>query len=243
MVRHIKYSSAERRLAARTRELAAHRDVLYHGTRYTRSILKTGVLFHSLTGGDPKVCLTRSAEVAAYSAGIDRDADEGRGSVFIFDRRSLQRRYKVEANLEVYWHSETTFHDEAEEEIWDDIINVGDHLIGVVSDPTIQCLPKRRKLIFTSRRELKRRRRTEIEARLIKLVIPRNATKLTRISKPTIDQRVTRSHARTGPRLVVQNGEKHTRSPRRRRTVGCRNTVVRRRASFCDTLPPTWTRE
>jgi hypothetical protein len=92
MLRHIKYSDAERQLAGRAREVAMNRDVLYHGTRYAQSILKTGVLFHSLTGGDPKVCLTRSAEVAASWALVDRDDDEGRGSIFILDRQSLERR-------------------------------------------------------------------------------------------------------------------------------------------------------
>jgi hypothetical protein len=117
--------------------------------------------------------LTRSAEVAASWALVDRDDDEGRGSIFIFDRQSLERRYKIEANPEVWWNSKTTFHDEAEEEIWDSVVDVGNHLIGVVSDPTIQRSPKRRKLISTSRTELKRRRRTEIEARLGMLgVIP-----------------------------------------------------------------------
>ena len=201
MVRHIKYSAAERRLAARAREVACNRDVLYHGTRYARSILKTGVLFHSLIGGDPKVCLTRSAEVAAYWAMVDRDDDEDRGSIFIFDRQSLQRRYKIEANPEVWWDSDTVFHDEAEEEIRDNLVEIGNHLIGFVSDPTIRYSPKR----STSRTELKRRRRTEIEARLIKLALPRNATKLTKISKLNLDphnstQRVTRSLACTGPR-------------------------------------------
>ena len=206
MLRHIKYSVAVRRLAARAREVACNRDVLYHGTRYGKSILKTGVLFHSLTGGDPKVCLTRSAEVAAYWSMIDRDDDEGRGSIFIFDRQSLQRRYKVEANPEVYWHSETTFHDEAEQEIRDNLVEIGNHLIGFVCDPTIRRPPKLGKLLSTSRRQSRRRRRTEIEARLIKLAIPRSATKRTRISKPNLDpnnstQRVTCSHACAGPRL------------------------------------------
>jgi len=85
MPRHIKYSDTVRQLAARAREIAMDRDVLYHGTRYTRSILKTSVLFRSLSGGDPKVCLTRSAEVAAYWSLIDRDGDDGYGSILIFD--------------------------------------------------------------------------------------------------------------------------------------------------------------
>jgi hypothetical protein len=191
MPRHINYSETVRKFAASAREIASNRDVLYHGTRYAQSILKTGVLFHSLTGGDSKVCLTRSAEVAAYWAMIDRDHN-GRASILIFDRRSLERRYKIKANPEVYWHSQRTFHDEAEEEIWDNVIDVGNHLIGFVSDPTLRFGPKRRKLIFTSRTELKRRRRTEIEARLKKLALPRNATKLTWISHATALRAVTR---------------------------------------------------
>ena len=70
--------------------------MLFHGTRYAELILKTKVLFR--TGfSDQKVSLTRSAEVAAYWALLDRDDDEGRGAILIFDRRSLERRYKVEA--------------------------------------------------------------------------------------------------------------------------------------------------
>ena len=184
MPRHIKYSVAVRRLAARVREVACNRDVLYHGTRYAQSILKTGVLFHSLPGSDPKVCLTRSAEVAAYWAMVDRDDDEGRGSIFIFDRQSLQRRYKIAVNPEVWWDSETVFHDEAEEEIWDDVIDVGNHLIGVVPGPKrLGAHRLKPKLV----RAFKRSRKTEIEARLIKLAIPRNATRLIRISKPNLD--------------------------------------------------------
>jgi hypothetical protein len=65
--------------------------------------------------------LTRSAEVAAYWALLDGDDDEGRGAILIFNRRSLERRYKVEAVPDVYWHTETLFHDQAEEEIWDNV--------------------------------------------------------------------------------------------------------------------------
>ena len=184
MPRHIKYSDTVRQLATRAREIAMDRDVLYHGTRYTRSILKTGVLFRSLSGGDPKVCFTRSAEVAAYWSLIDRDDDEGCGSVLIFDRRSLECRYKIKANPEVYWHSKITFHDEAEEEIWDNVVDVRNHLIGVVSGPErLDSRPLTPKL----RRALKRRHKTAIEARVIKLPISRNATKLTKISRPNLD--------------------------------------------------------
>jgi hypothetical protein len=161
MLRHIKYSDAERKLAGLAREAAMNRDVLYHGTRYAQSILKMGVLFHSRTG---HVCLTRSAEVAAYWALLERDDDEGRGSIFILDRHSLERRYKIDANPEVYWHSKTRFHDEAEEEILDNVVDVGNHLIGVVSGPTIRRSQRTK--------TLNRRLKNEIEVRLLELLPP-----------------------------------------------------------------------
>jgi|SRR5262245_47020302 len=135
MLRHLKYTKAVRRLAGMARQKAMNRDVLYHGTRFAELIQKTGVLFYS-DPGDPKVSFTRSPEVAAYWALLERDDDEGRGSVFIFDRQSLERRYKVEANPQPYWHTNTLFHDEAEEEIWANVTDIGNHLIGLVSAPT-----------------------------------------------------------------------------------------------------------
>jgi hypothetical protein len=159
MPRHIKYSDAERQLAGQAREVAKNRDVLYHGTRYAKLILKTGVLFHSRTG---HVCLTRSAEVAAYWALLERDDDEGRGSILILDRQSLEHRYRIEANPEPIWYSKTSFHDEAEEEIFDNVVDVSNHLVGFVSGPTI----RRSHRTKTFNRE----RTKEIEARLLKLV-------------------------------------------------------------------------
>ena len=47
MYRHVKYSEAEIKLAGVARQKAINRDVLYHGTRYAQSILKTGVLFRA----------------------------------------------------------------------------------------------------------------------------------------------------------------------------------------------------
>jgi len=142
--RHIKYSDVERRLAAQARAIANVRNVLYHGTRYTRSILDCGVLFRAHIG-EEKVCLTRNAEVAAYWAMLRRDDDEGRGSILIFDRRSLERRHKIRANPEPYWLTKTTFHDEAEEEIWDDVVNVRKYLIDLILGPENGRLPERQR--------------------------------------------------------------------------------------------------
>ena len=67
---------------------------------------------------------------------VRRGDDEGRGSVLVFDRYSLERQYELKPNPEVFWHSETLFHDEAEEEIWESVTNIHHHLIGVVSGPS-----------------------------------------------------------------------------------------------------------
>jgi len=160
MLRHLKYTEAVRRLAGMARQNAMDREALYHGTRFAELILKTGVLFYS-DPGDPKVSFTRSPEVAAYWALLERDYDEGRGSVFIFDRQSLERQYKVEASPEVYWRTKTLFHDEAEEEIWANVIDIGNYLIGIVSGPTANCSHKHK--------TLNRKYIARIEARLLLL--------------------------------------------------------------------------
>jgi hypothetical protein len=152
-LRHIQYSAVERQLAAQARAIANARNVLYHGTRYTQSILDSGVLFRAHIG-EQKVCLTRSAEVAAYWAMLRRDDDEGRGSIFIFNRRSLERRYKIIANPKPYWLTRVTFHDEAEEEIWDDVMNVHIHLIDLTFGPKNGRLPNINKPIARRVRSL-----------------------------------------------------------------------------------------
>jgi hypothetical protein len=119
-----------------------------------------------------RVSLTRSAEVAAYWALLERDNDEGRGAILIFDRQSLERRYKVEPNPEAYWHTNTLFHDEAEEEIWDDVIDIGNHLVGFVSGPSARGARRMPTLNRRRRTILNRELRTQIEARFLSLSLP-----------------------------------------------------------------------
>jgi hypothetical protein len=171
MIHHIKYTTAERQLALLARKLATNLDVLYHGTRHRQSILRTEVLFRPEVHVDA-VCLSRSPEVAAYWALLKRDNDEGRGSILVFDRQSLASRYKIKCNPEVFWHSDTTFHDEAEEQIFGNVTKIGDHLIGIVSGPTVKRSQQHRIL----NREFERM----MEARLRQLecqMIPRSRVK------------------------------------------------------------------
>lgn len=130
-LRHLRYAKAERQLAGIAREIAMDRDVLYHGTRYPKLVLETGVLLQAVSG-DQKVCLTRSPEVAAYWALLERDDDEACGAILVLDRPSLERRYELVPVPEPYWHTNKRFHDEAEEEIWGNVTDVPTHLLGVV---------------------------------------------------------------------------------------------------------------
>ena len=157
------YSPAERELAALARKVAMNRDVLYHGTRDAQSAIRMVVLFHPQGGnlGYPVVSFTRSPEEAAYWALLKRDDDEGRGGILIFDRQSLKYRYKIEPCHDPVWDTATICRDEAEEQVWDDVIDIGRHLIGFVSEKTTYLSDK-----LTT---LNQERRLEMEHRLNEL--------------------------------------------------------------------------
>jgi hypothetical protein len=84
------------------------------------------------TSGDPVVSFSRSPEVAAYWADVTRDDDEGRGAVFVFDRRSLAARYRLEPFHDPIWDMPTSRSDEMEERVWLTNIAIAPHLIGFV---------------------------------------------------------------------------------------------------------------
>lgn len=112
------------------------RPVLYHGTRYSKAILASGVL-KIAPFGDCCVSLTRRPEVATYVAMSDRDDDEGFGAVFILDRRSLSGRYAIDIRHCGCWDGcghgpSPRMFDEAEEAIWRDITDLHRHLVDVV---------------------------------------------------------------------------------------------------------------
>lgn len=165
-VPHVQYTEAELQLAEAARTIAMDRDVLYHGTRYPRLVLETGALLRPIAG-DKKVSLTRSPEVAAHFALLERDDDEGHGAILVLNRRSLQSEYSLHSILEPYLESNELFHDEAEEEIWEDVFHVHKHLLGVVYSS------KSRGKVFWNRRQrpaLHRRYKTQVKAKLATLV-------------------------------------------------------------------------
>ena len=85
---------------------------------------------------------------------------EGRGAILIFDRQSLQCRWKVEPYYDLVWCEDGT--DEGEEQIRADVIDIGKHLVGLVYDPA--TLSSARLRILNSRS------RMETEAHLQQLI-------------------------------------------------------------------------
>jgi len=122
-----------RSLANQAREIAENRNVLYHGTRYPSLILNTGIILRCPPGCFA-VSFTRSPEVGADFAMLERDDDEGRGAILIFDRESLRHRYRIEPFCSI---GRTGRFSEMEEIIREDLIDVGRHLIGLVTTPGI----------------------------------------------------------------------------------------------------------
>lgn len=110
------------------RDLAKGADVLYHGTRHPDAILGNAVLACSIV--IPKVAFTRSPEEAAYWATLERDDDEGRGAILVFDRHRLSAHYRVEC-----WVGEGATFDEQEERVWERHILLPAGLIGFVAEP------------------------------------------------------------------------------------------------------------
>lgn len=119
------------------RAKAKGRDAIYHGTRFPRALFAENVLRCS-DSGDDAVCLTRSPDVAAYFAlmqrawGVPRE-DEGRGALLILDRRKLSARYRLEPNHDITLDMPR---DEMEERIWGrDIHDLSRYLIAVIWEP------------------------------------------------------------------------------------------------------------
>jgi hypothetical protein len=94
----------------------------------------SGVLFYSRQVN--RVVLT------AYWAFVERDSDESRGAILIFDRQSLRCRYRIKPWNDDIWDDETGRRDEMEERIWEHVTDVGRHLIGLVTEQTTRCSPE-----------------------------------------------------------------------------------------------------
>lgn len=117
-------------IAAAARALGRGHEVLFHGTRLPHAIIREDRIRMS-PSGQLAVSLTRSPEVAAYWAMLERDHEDGEGAVLVLDRRILQTRYRLEPFHDPVWDLLGEA-DEAEERIVGrDLEEISSFLIGV----------------------------------------------------------------------------------------------------------------
>lgn len=129
-------------LSAKAREIAKGHDALFHGTRYRALILASGFLKTAEVGPNC-VCFSRSPEAAAFSATLPREDDEGSGAIMIFDRASLKTRYKLECHGD-RWLRDGQMVKEFEERVSHRDVEIGSHLIGLVTAPKANLTSKAR---------------------------------------------------------------------------------------------------
>jgi hypothetical protein len=96
----------------------------------TPAVLRMNTLFYSHPGS-AQVSFTRSPEVAAYWTLLERDNDEGKGAILVFNRSKLRNRYRLDPYHDPIWDSPSV--DEMEEWVSSrDIHDVRRYLVGVV---------------------------------------------------------------------------------------------------------------
>lgn len=101
------------------------RALLYHATRHGSKIMSDGVI-HPAEYGDKHVSLTTSFEFAEYWSRLDRDDDDGYGTVFVLDRASMEASFYPLIDFK----SEGAMYDEFEVAC-SEPINIKPHLVGV----------------------------------------------------------------------------------------------------------------
>jgi hypothetical protein len=138
----------ERVMARLVRKIGRGSEAIYHGTRHLPDVLRRGKLVPPLSG-ETGIFFSRSPETAAYFASLlQSKASRYSPGVLVLNRRSLTQSYR----LEPHRYDAESDQDEREEVIWNRIVNVRRHLLGVVSDgdvtkilgpPTHRYLPPR----------------------------------------------------------------------------------------------------
>ena len=114
-------SRACKELSQDARTIAGRQAVL-HGTRHPRRASNEHTLL---------LAFTRSPEVAAYWTLLERDNDEGKGAILVFNRSKLRNRYRLDPYHDPIWDSPSV--DEMEEWVSSrDIHDVRRYLVGVV---------------------------------------------------------------------------------------------------------------
>jgi hypothetical protein len=116
------------------KELGRGRDVIYHGTRNLRAVMRTGKLLPP-HAGERGIFFSRSAELAAHFACLQGAAADERRTpgVLVLDKRSLSYCYRITPSR----YDQFSARNEREEVIWHRPVNFRRHLIGVVSDADV----------------------------------------------------------------------------------------------------------
>jgi hypothetical protein len=123
-------------MAQLARKIARGSDAIYHGTRHLDNVLRCGKLLPPLNG-EPGIFLSRSPEAAAYFASLLQTQASGYSpGVLVLNRRSLTQSYRLEPSR----YDEDSDQDEREEVVWNRIINVRRHLLGVVRDAEVTAI-------------------------------------------------------------------------------------------------------
>jgi hypothetical protein len=126
----------ERVLAQLARKIGRGRDSIYHGTRHLPEVLRSGKLVPPLNG-ETAIFLSRSPETAAYFASLlQTKGSQCSAGVLVLNRRSLTQSYR----LQPHRYDAESHQDEREEVIWNRIVNVRRHLLGVASDADVTSI-------------------------------------------------------------------------------------------------------
>src|SRR5262249_25524534 len=123
--------AADIRIAAEVRGLVPRqRAVLFHGTQFPCSILKTDCLVYSRYLADGGISFSRLLHVGVYWGRLGREDGEKQGAVFVLDRDRLSHDFRLEPYCWRKWNSNKSRGDfEAEEAIFGrDIRNLHKYL-------------------------------------------------------------------------------------------------------------------
>jgi hypothetical protein len=163
----------ERVMASLARKIGRGSEAIYHGTRRLPDVLRRGKLVPPLSG-ETGIFFSRSPETAAYFASLlQTKVSRYSPGVLVLNRRSLIQNYRLEPSR----YDPESNQDEREEVIWNRVVNVRRHLMGVVSDadvtkilgsPKHKYLPPKFLSWSQSRRAAFNRKAVEAGSRLIR---------------------------------------------------------------------------
>ena len=122
---------AECYLAALLRIHSRMNDYIFHGTSLASKILQTDQLRYARIG-DPVISFTRCADTAAHFAALPKTGDDGIATVFMFNRRALRNRYRLEPFCDEEWVPSPSWREKEERIVLTDVACVSRYVEKVV---------------------------------------------------------------------------------------------------------------